>query len=87
MEAGMETELTLKMDQVIIDSAKRYAESNHKSLSKVVEDFFRKLTYENEQSQKYPPLIEELSGVISGDDVKKLAMEDEKARYILREER
>jgi hypothetical protein len=80
----METKLTQKMDRVIIDSEKKYAESNHKSLSRVVEEFFRKLTYENEQFQKYPPLIEELSGVISENDLKKLTQEDEKSRYILR---
>ncbi|GMO70237.1 MAG: hypothetical protein Ta2A_18780 [Treponemataceae bacterium] len=34
-----------------------------------------------------PPLIEKLSGVISEDDLKKLAREDERARFILRENR
>jgi hypothetical protein len=65
MEAGMETKLMLKMDQAVINLAKKYAETN----------------------QKFPLLIEELSGVISENDLRKLTLEDEKARYILREER
>ncbi|GMO69809.1 MAG: hypothetical protein Ta2A_18180 [Treponemataceae bacterium] len=83
----METKLTLKLDQAVIVSAKKYAESNHKSLSKLVEDYFKNMVYEYTPSKKYPPLIEKLSGVISEDDLKKLAREDDRTRYILRENR
>jgi hypothetical protein len=81
----METKLTLKLDRTIINSAKKYAENNHKSLSRLVEDYFRNLTFEYSPPKKYPPLIEKLSGVISETELKKLALEDERARYILRE--
>jgi hypothetical protein len=80
----METKLTLRLDQVVIDSAKQYAENNHKSLSKLVEDYFKNLVYDYKPPKKYPPLIERLSGVISEKDLKKLAKEDERARHILR---
>ena len=80
----METKLTLKLDKGIIDSAKKYAENNHKSLSRLVEDFFRNLIYENNLRKKYPSLIENLSGVISEEDLEKLSQEDEKVRHILR---
>ena len=80
----METKLTLKLDQNVINSAKKYAESNHKSLSKLVEDFFRNLIHENSLHNEYPLLIRNLSGVISEDNLEKLSREDEKARYILR---
>ena len=83
----MEAKLTLKLDQMIINSAKRYAEDNHKSLSRLVEDFFRNLVYENNPPRKYPSLIEELSGVISEKDLERISREDEKVRYILGEER
>ena len=83
----METKLTLKLDQGVIASAKEYAENNHKSLSKLVEDFFRNLVCENNPPGKYPPLIEKLSGVISEADLEKLSQEDEKARRILRKDR
>ncbi|MCL2834003.1 MAG: DUF6364 family protein [Treponema sp.] len=82
----METKLTLKLDQEVINSAKKYAEKNHKSLSRLVEDFFKNLVYENISYKKYPPLVENLSGVISEDDLMKLSREDEKARYILRKD-
>ena len=83
----METKLTLKLDQKVINSAKKYAESNHKSLSKLVEDFFRNLVHENNQNKEYPSLIRNLSGVISEEDLETLSREDEKARYILRKGR
>ena len=83
----METKLTLKLDQSVTRSAKQYAEKNHKSLSKLVEEFFRNLVYEDKPSGTYPPLIEKLSGVISQGDLEKLSLEDEKVRYILRKGR
>ena len=83
----METKLTLKLDQRVINSAKEYAEKNQKSLSKLVEDFFRNLVYEHDAPEKYPPLIKKLSGVISEADLDKISLEDDKARYILRKDR
>ena len=83
----METKLTLKLDKKAINSAKEYAKSNNKSLSKLVEDFFINLAPESNAHQKYPPLIEKLRGVISEKDLKKMSVEDEKVRYILKEDR
>ena len=68
----METKLTLKLDQSIIQSAKKYAENNNRSLSKLVEDYFRNLLIEEDPRKKFSPLIEELSGVISEKELKKL---------------
>ena len=83
----METKLTLKLDQMVINSAKEYAKKNHKSLSKLVEDFFKNLVYEGNPSRKYPSIVEKLSGVISESDLGKLSLEDEKVRYILGKEK
>ena len=79
----METKLILKLDQLVIDSAKKYAKDNHKSLSKLVEDFFRNLVYDKNHPRKYPSLVERLSGIISEEDLERISLEDEKARYIL----
>ena len=68
----METKLTLKLDQSVIQSVKRYAEKNNRSLSKLVEDYFRNLISENEPQKHFSPLVEELSGVISDSDIKNL---------------
>jgi len=68
----MEAKLTLKLDQKVIKSVKRYAESNNRSLSRLVEDYFKKLVEESEPTKRYSPLVEELSGVISEKDLKNL---------------
>ena len=68
----METKLTLKVDRAVIQSAKKYAEDNNKSLSKLVEDFFRNLVMKNQEPRKYSPLVEELSGVISEKELRNL---------------
>jgi len=83
----METKLTLKLDQAVINSAKLYAKKNQKSLSNLVESFFRDLTNDNNTPGKYPLLINRLSGVISEKDLEKLSHDDEKARHILRIDR
>jgi hypothetical protein len=69
----METKLTLKLDKAVIQSVKKYAQSNNKSLSKLVESYFRHLVSEDETKlSTYSPLVEELSGVISEKDIKGL---------------
>ncbi|MDR1998028.1 MAG: DUF6364 family protein [Candidatus Margulisbacteria bacterium] len=82
----METKLTLKLEQRIINSAKKYAENNHRSLSRLVEDYFRNLVADKPRAEEYPPLIKKLSGVISEHDLQKLSREDDRAKYILRAE-
>ena len=82
----METKLTLRLDQMVIDSAKKYAARNNKSLSKLVEDFFKNLISENKPQEKYPALIEKLSGIISEEELILLSQKDEKVKYILRED-
>ena len=68
----METKLTLKLDQNVINSVKIYAEKNNRSLSRLVEDYFRKLIMENEPRKTISPLVEELSGIISEKDLRNL---------------
>ena len=68
----METKLTLKLDQKVIQSVKLYADKNNRTLSRLVEDYFRKLIEENTTPPKYTPLVEELSGVISEKDLKNM---------------
>jgi hypothetical protein len=68
----MDTKLTLKLDDRIIRSAKEYAQTNNKSLSKLVELYFKNLVSENGEKAKYSPLVEELSGVIAEKDLRNL---------------
>ena len=65
----METKLTLKMDKSVILIAKSYAEKNHRSLSRLVEDYFKKLGSDDPSYFELSPLVKELSGIIAPDDV------------------
>jgi hypothetical protein len=81
----VEVKLTLKLDQMVINSAKKYAKNNNRSLSKLVEGYFKNLSSENTREEEYPPLIKKLSGIISETDLKKLSKYDDRVKYILRE--
>jgi hypothetical protein len=67
----METKLTLKLDDSIIDQAKKYATKRQKSLSKLVEDYFRGLG-NDEPSDNFliNPIVRELSGIIDEKDIR-----------------
>lgn len=65
----METKLTLKLDQEVIFAVKKYAEVHQRSLSRLVEDYFRSLVTDDQPASKYSPLVQELSGVISENDL------------------
>lgn len=68
----METKLTLKLDKAVIHSVKKYAVKNNRSLSRMVEDYFRNVITENEPLNQFSPLVKELSGVISENDLANL---------------
>jgi hypothetical protein len=79
----MEAKLTLKLDKGLIDSAKQYAKEHNRSLSKLVENYFNSLSSERNYPKKHSPIVEGLTGILSEDDLGKIALEDERARYIL----
>ncbi len=60
----MDTKLTLKLDQEVIEKAKGYAKSKNTSLSALVENFLQKITEEKKTKRKVTPLVKSLSGVI-----------------------
>lgn len=72
----MEAKLTLKMDQKIINSIKQYAAKNDKSISKMVEDYFRNLTVAHKEPENISPLVKELSGIIDEKDLEKVSYTD-----------
>ena len=62
----MDTRLNLKLDRDIIEQAKRYAQKENTSLSKMVENYFRSLVDNEKRARvEYSPLVKELSGIIS----------------------
>lgn len=60
---SMNTKLTLKLDNSIIELAKNYAKNKNTSLSKLIESYLGKLVEPNE-SYEITPLVKSLSGVI-----------------------
>jgi hypothetical protein len=67
----METKLTLKLDKSIINQAKKYAIKRQKSLSRLVEDYFRGLgNDEISDETTINPIVRELSGIIDEKDIK-----------------
>ena len=61
----MDTKLTLKLNNDVIKKAKRYAEVNHHSLSKLVENYFFMLAYTKDSGkEEIGPISRSLSGFI-----------------------
>ena len=63
----METKLTLRLNDSVIERAKIYAKSQRISLSKMIESYLDSLTREKDTDNKISitPLVESLSGVIN----------------------
>lgn len=79
----MQAKLTLKMEKDIIDAMKRYVANNNKSLSRLVEDFFKTSIGETQQTITLSPLVKELTGIISEADIEKSNYIDYNDREIL----
>lgn len=62
----METKLTLRLNDNVIERAKIYARSHKISLSKMIESYLDSITIQTEKENKIliTPLVESLSGVI-----------------------
>lgn len=63
----MNTKLTLRLNDNVIERAKIYARSHNISLSKMIESYLDSITKQNEEEKKnvsITPLVESLSGVI-----------------------
>lgn len=70
----MGTKLTLSLDEQVIQKAKRFASAQHKSLSKVVEDYLAFVTEREPHVGKVTPVVRSLAETIrvseSDDDLK-----------------
>lgn len=70
----MDSKLTLKLENAVIERAKEYAKSNKTSLSKLIERYLDSLT--GKIDEETTPLVESLTGVV---DLKNI---DDKKEYI-----
>ena len=62
----MDTKLTLRLNERVIERAKRYARNHKISLSKMIEVYLDSITKQKDDEKKIAitPLVESLSGVI-----------------------
>jgi hypothetical protein len=82
----MTTKLTLTIEEDVIKAAKKYAESNGRSLSDIVENYLKVLkTSEQKSVYKFSPKVKRLKGVISLPedlDYKKVMTEELVKKYL-----
>lgn len=74
----MDSKLTLKLDNGVIEQAKIYAKENNISLSKMIENYLQAITIEKEGRIRISPLVESLTGVIKSSKTS----EDDYVEYI-----
>jgi hypothetical protein len=60
----MDTKLTLKLNQDVIDQAKSFAKGKNTSLSKLIENYLS-LLVEQKDITDVTPLVKSLSGIVS----------------------
>ncbi|MCP4666097.1 MAG: hypothetical protein GY849_07000 [Deltaproteobacteria bacterium] len=79
----MNTKLTLNLDKNIIEQAKRYAQKQHRSVSALVENYFRFLIAREQPSSppQISPTVQELSGIIQLDE--EMDIREEYTNYLL----
>lgn len=65
----MQTKLTLRIDEHLIASAKRYARRNGRSLSRMVADYFAVLTSPDQPPSELTPGVVKLKGALGGTGV------------------
>ena len=64
----MQTKLTLRLEDTLIEQAKSFAKQHDKSLSQVVSDYFKILT-QQEKDLQTPPITQSLIGVLESHQV------------------
>ena len=60
----MDSKLTLKLNESVIERAKQYAKENNISLSRMIESYLQAVTIKKKTKMEISPLVESLTGVI-----------------------
>jgi hypothetical protein len=80
----MDVKVTLSFDEAVVNKAKRYAEKNNISLSRLIEFLLQKITSDNYSSLEDLPISDWVSQVAEGEAVyqtKKKSRKATKAEY------
>ncbi|WP_436416592.1 DUF6364 family protein [Petrimonas sp.] len=84
----MTTKLTLTMDKSVIERAKKYAKREERSLSNLVENYLKALTYEKKdkkEDEELSPIVKSLKGSFKAPkdfDYKKELMKRLEEKYL-----
>ena len=54
--SAMDTKLTLKLDKVVIEKAKQYAQSQQRSLSRIIESYLQSITIDKDSDITKPDI-------------------------------
>jgi hypothetical protein len=65
----MDSKLTLKLNESVIEQAKQYAKENNISLSRMIENYLKAITIKKKNKIQISPLVESLTGVIELDKI------------------
>jgi hypothetical protein len=80
----MQTKLTLSIDKSVINRAKMYARDRKKSLSRIIEDYLKSISNNQEINDQspiaIPPITKSLAGILSGK--KELDFRSSMAEYL-----
>jgi Family of unknown function (DUF6364) len=60
----MNTKLTLSLEKTVIEDAKSYAKKTGRSLSELVETYFKNLTEKSEIADDIHPKVKKLIGIV-----------------------
>jgi hypothetical protein len=71
----MQAKLTLSLEKDVIEHAKEFSRRQHKSLSKLVENYLRQITSGVSEIENITPLVSDLSGVIKPETASTLKTE------------
>ena len=64
----MDSKLTLKLDNAVIERAKKYARNKDTSLSRLIENYLSWVTSDKSDIDAISPLVKSLSGIIDLSD-------------------
>jgi len=84
----MSTKLTLTVDKTVIEEAKKYAKSNGRSLSNIIEEYLKSLISESPDYAEFEvsPIVESLWGSIKpipeSKDYKELLTDELMKKYL-----
>ena len=67
----MQSKLTLRMDDHLIESAKAYSAQSGKSISRIVADLFALMQHQQQRREQEPltPTVKSLKGILKGHQV------------------